>query len=479
MEENFIKAPLRVKLFRDRFPNTPLPPEPVLTRWDSDNSVNDPNYELEKPERKTESKMILKTAVTIFYIRQSRTEYTEIPPSTSITIDTSYKDTYQDKTLQDNLQNVDSTNVEKIVTTTQHESRVIDETGTKKEKKIIKQNSSSLYLSILQFVYEDNSSLVIVLPRLESLFLFTDATSKISVLFFNHKQEAQLIRDTLKFWNLEDFPYEKERKTGAFILKAAKFIAIWYPAIGVITSFSVLLGPLLSGEYVLPLSTYVPAYPPYWLLYVIEDFSFIIVLIGVASFDVLLGTLVLMVVIQWKMLNREVKRILESTAVTDEERYLLKNDIKKCVDHHNFLIDYVERLNGTVWYANIIFIFLSVITYCVEMFVIVKRPIGGDFSTRLTLLIEYTNEFLLFYVIPGQLMTNEGEQTQDFAYSSKWYEHSVDIKKPFLKMVTYISRKPVTVHAGNLIDFNFLCAHTVFKTVFSYYMFLNTISEGP
>ena len=29
----FVKAPLRVQLFKERVPNTPLPPEPVLTRW--------------------------------------------------------------------------------------------------------------------------------------------------------------------------------------------------------------------------------------------------------------------------------------------------------------------------------------------------------------------------------------------------------------------------------------------------------------
>ncbi|XP_072380283.1 odorant receptor 49b-like [Diabrotica undecimpunctata] len=335
----------------------------------------------------------------------------------------------------------------------------------------------SVYLSILQFVYEDNSSLDIILPRMESLFLLANTTSKISTLFFNHKQAVNLIRDTLTFWNLQDYPFEKERKVGAFILKAAKFIAVWYPGIGVLLSFSVFLGPLLSGEHVLPLTTYVPAYPPYWLLYLVEDYTFVIILIGIGGFDVLVGTLVLMVVVQWKMLNREVKRILGSPAETDEDRRQLKKDIKKCVNYHIFLIDYVERLNETLWYSNIIFMFLVNITYCVEIFVLVTRPIGGDFSTRLTLLIQYTNEFILFYVTPGQLMTNEAEQTEEFAYSSNWYEHSVDIKEHFIKMVTYISRRPVSIHAGNLIDFNFRCAQTVYKTAFSYYMFLNTMNK--
>ncbi|XP_072389634.1 uncharacterized protein [Diabrotica undecimpunctata] len=99
----------------------------------------------------------------------------------------------------------------------------------------------------------------------------------------------------------------------------------------------------------------------------------IICLIAIGCFDVLLGTLVIMVVVQWKMLNREVKRVIDSTADTDEERCQLKNDIKNCVNHHNFLIDYVQRLNETVWYSNSIVILLAAVTYCVEIFVIVKR----------------------------------------------------------------------------------------------------------
>ncbi|XP_072380432.1 uncharacterized protein [Diabrotica undecimpunctata] len=101
----------------------------------------------------------------------------------------------------------------------------------------------------------------------------------------------------------------------------------------------------------------------------------------------------------------------------------------------------------------------------------------GDFLERLTYLIEAAYEFFLFYIIPGQLLTNEAEKMEDFVYSSNWYEHSVDIKKPFINMVTCISRRPVTLNAGNLLDFNFRSAHEICRMVFSYYMFLNTMNE--
>ena len=31
----FVKSPSRVKIFKTRAPNTPLPPIPVITRWDT------------------------------------------------------------------------------------------------------------------------------------------------------------------------------------------------------------------------------------------------------------------------------------------------------------------------------------------------------------------------------------------------------------------------------------------------------------
>uniref|UniRef100_A0A6P7FT08 Uncharacterized protein LOC114330730 n=1 Tax=Diabrotica virgifera virgifera TaxID=50390 RepID=A0A6P7FT08_DIAVI len=55
-------------------------------------------------------------------------------------IDTSYQDTNQDKTLQDIL-NVHPTNAEENVTTAQLESPVTDETPMKKGKKRIRQES--------------------------------------------------------------------------------------------------------------------------------------------------------------------------------------------------------------------------------------------------------------------------------------------------------------------------------------------------
>lgn len=32
-EKIFLKAPLRVQFYKEQLPNTPLPPEPVITRW--------------------------------------------------------------------------------------------------------------------------------------------------------------------------------------------------------------------------------------------------------------------------------------------------------------------------------------------------------------------------------------------------------------------------------------------------------------
>ncbi|XP_050503635.1 uncharacterized protein LOC126882700 [Diabrotica virgifera virgifera] len=166
-----------------------------------------------------------------------------------------------------------------------------------------------------------------------------------------------------------------------------------------------------------------------------------------------------------------------STAEKEDERNLLKNEVEKCVNYHNFLINYIKRLNETVWYPNMLLMFWSITAYCVEIFVIAKSPIDGDFFTRVTYLIEDIYDFFLFYVIPGQLLTNEAEKVEKFAYLSNWYEHSVDIKQPFLNMVSCISRRPVTLNAGKLLHFNFKSAQEICKMVFSYYMFLNAVND--
>ncbi|XP_072380284.1 uncharacterized protein [Diabrotica undecimpunctata] len=262
------------------------------------------------------------------------------------------------------------------------------------------------------------------------------------------------------------------------MLKMLKFFAIWYPAVGSVTSFFVLFGPIVFQKRELPLTNFVPDFPPYIFLYILQGYSFLIVYFSIIFFDILFGTLLMMIVIQWKFLNRDIKRVLSSKIETRDDRKLFQREVKKCIDYHIFLIDYVDRINGTMFFSNLFFIAMSVITYCLELFILLTFPPGDDFLIHITLLMGLTNEYLLFYVIPGQLLSIEAENTENSAFSSNWYESSTNLKKPMVNMISNISRKSVNLTAAKLFDFTFENALKSYKLVFSYYMFLKTMNIG-
>ncbi|CAG9830630.1 unnamed protein product [Diabrotica balteata] len=263
-----------------------------------------------------------------------------------------------------------------------------------------------------------------------------EAIIKVTVVFINYKETAVLINETKLFWSIDDFKFEEERSQAQFTLKILKFFAIWYPAVGSVTAFFVLFGPIVFQKRVLPLTNFVPDFPPYIFLYILQGYSFLIVYTSIIFFDILFGTLLMMIVIQWKFLNLDITRVLSSNVETAEDQKLLQREIKKCIDYHIFLID----------------------------------PPGDDFLIHITLLMGLTNEYLLFYVIPGQLLSDEAENTENSAFSSIWYENSTNLKKPMVNMISNISRKSVNLTAAKLFDFTFenaLKAENTEKSAFS------------
>ncbi|CAG9830631.1 unnamed protein product [Diabrotica balteata] len=247
------------------------------------------------------------------------------------------------------------------------------------------------------------------------------AIVKCTVMFVNHDKISSLLNDTLLFWKIDTYPFKKERKVAQFMEKVLKFFLFWYPSLATTTTLLVFLSPLIMHKRILPMSTFVPEYPPYWLLYLTECYAFAVIYIGVVYFDVLIGTLVMMVVIQWKLLNRKIHDVLERPVTNQKEKNLLQADIKTCIDYHNFLLN-----QGAT-----------------------------NLSIRIILMLGYNDEFILFYVLPGQLLTSEAENTEKAVFSCNWYENTTGLKKTVITMISCISRKPVYITAANFLNFSF------------------------
>ncbi|XP_072380267.1 uncharacterized protein [Diabrotica undecimpunctata] len=199
-------------------------------------------------------------------------------------------------------------------------------------------------------------------------------------MFVNHDKISSLLNDTLLFWKIDTYPFKKERKVAQFMEKVLKFFLFWYPGVATANTLLVFLLPLIIHKRILPVSTFVPEYPPYWLLYLIECYGFTVIYIGVVYFDVLIGTLVMMVVIQWKLLNGKIHDVLERPVTNQKEKNLLQADIKTCIDYHNFLLNFVARINGTLYVTFLFYIVVTVLSACADTFIILRGNWGPNWK---------------------------------------------------------------------------------------------------
>nr|UTN00952.1 odorant receptor [Semanotus bifasciatus] len=162
------------------------------------------------------------------------------------------------------------------------------------------------------------------------------------------------------------------------------------------------------------------------------------VVIPCVGTDVLFMTLVTLMKRQFQLLSYSSKMLF---SVTGEEQELRRR-IKKWVDHHNYMLE----------------------------------PSSGDDFKYYSYMFALLIEFVAFYCLPAQGLTDEAEKISYNIWASRWTENSSPSVKTAMKMILTRSQKPVVIKAV-IIDASYQTCLATFKSISSYYMFLQTISE--
>lgn len=152
------------------------------------------------------------------------------------------------------------------------------------------------------------------------------AMNRSKVRYLIHK-----LRDN--FWRIEDVKNDAQRSKYEASLRFLKII--FFTHFGMCVIHTIIFGsrPVVSGNYSFDL--YVPDWIP---KYVMLPYQLTIFPIGlfpsIVGLDLFILNLIILIQVQFKMLNDEVKKIFEVSS----SDYDVVSRIKKCVDHHNFLI---------------------------------------------------------------------------------------------------------------------------------------------
>lgn len=137
------------------------------------------------------------------------------------------------------------------------------------------------------------------------------------------------------FWNIEDVPDDREQKHYKSILKIAKI----FFGIRILVACSWLQKTLRISTT--PLPCYQPKRIPKRLLALLEDSAYITLCTVSISADALIMAMLLMVRIQFEMLNNEIRRIFCRRNIQLHDKEVMDSRVQKWIDHHNLLFQLV------------------------------------------------------------------------------------------------------------------------------------------
>uniref|UniRef100_A0A6P7G9T9 Uncharacterized protein LOC114337402 n=1 Tax=Diabrotica virgifera virgifera TaxID=50390 RepID=A0A6P7G9T9_DIAVI len=121
---------------------------------------------------------------------------------------------------------------------------------------------------------------------------------------------------------------------------------------------------------------------------------------------------------------------------------------------------------------------MFVISNCVNLFIISSGPEVRELVRCILYQFNLANQFILTYVIPAQFLSTETQKTAEIIFDTKWYSTASKDKKLFVWMISSVAKNEVALNAGKIVTINYQFSLKIYRTVFSYYMFLRTLGRN-
>ncbi|CAG9854801.1 unnamed protein product [Phyllotreta striolata] len=328
------------------------------------------------------------------------------------------------------------------------------------------------------FFFEKNLQMLDITETAQALSFCTHSLLKLIWFRRQHKKVIALLTDSERFWKIEELEdaVEKEKLT-----KYVYYLKIGFQYFGLfalVPVLTVLLRPFYQHGVDYPFRGYLLEKDVYrYALIVTEQYGIACMFCAVVGFDSFFTTLIILSTFQWRMLNSELRRVLEMPVRNESDRVTAKNRMRKCINHHNFLLKYVKDINDTMSLGLLLYLGVIVLANCVEFFAISVGLPTNEFLKSITYVNAMTYEFVVFYIIPGQLLGSEASRTEEVIFKSDWLAN-FEMNKPVIMMISSINQKPATVNAFGLIDMCYGSGLRAYKAIISYYMFLRTMNRN-
>ncbi|XP_023309981.1 uncharacterized protein LOC108904024 [Anoplophora glabripennis] len=330
-------------------------------------------------------------------------------------------------------------------------------------------NLSIVILSILLLFIKERVTITDVTDSIETIGLLLHGFLKLTNLFIKRSKISNLLRTMeAHFWKIEDVTDTDARTSHQKFLNSLKNVLKFFTSLCAFLAVLFIIKGFV-GQTVFEI--YLPNWFPLYLSVFYQSFTCVLTIsFPVISTDLFIFTIFMLTSLQFKLLNEEARNIFGKTGECGIDDEVIKARIKKCVDHHIFLKNFVKMLNDT--FSQVLFIYNGdiVLSLCVEMYIVSTQNSFQTAAKAAVYVFTGMFQYTVCYCIAAQAITDEKS-----VYFGNWYEHPEKYIRNATTLMIAVGQRPVTIIALSFIKVNLETCLKTTQTILSYCMFLRTM----
>ncbi|VEN49689.1 unnamed protein product [Callosobruchus maculatus] len=279
------------------------------------------------------------------------------------------------------------------------------------------------------------------------------------------------------FWEPKRDEKGQDKGEIAALNRVIETTAFWYLFVTSCSLTTFLCIPIFSEGEKLIYEAYRPPGVTYFIALGIQAFTgFTHIVYGVFPFDMVFMILVTCTALQFQLLNEELRGLFDSQLNTKEAVAEFKKELKKCIRHYDFLLQYAKTINDEFSVPLAFSLVTMFGCHTVEMYRLAKaQNFGTALRSILFVVAGVLIVFMQCFSIPAQRLTDEASRVGVNTYFSRWYSHPEYVKP--LIIVMSRSHKLVKIVPCGILELNLEKGLAAIRAMVSYSMFLKTVDS--
>ncbi|CAH1995064.1 unnamed protein product [Acanthoscelides obtectus] len=302
----------------------------------------------------------------------------------------------------------------------------------------------SYWMAMFFFVKEDKDFIMFVMS-LENVLCTVHATLYLSCLYIQRPSINQLLTEMRdKFWDISnysdnDLVKAHEESVYRVNVKYVSFCLILF-----YTAVSFYYGRIVTDRKPiganLVFESYLPEGMPFWVLFAWQHIPAVALVSLEVAMDFLICSILSLTAMQYRLLRYELERVFGDYPGKKEGEGVITTRSRRCNDQLTFLLgDSIEHMIKILLYSGFMFF-----------------------------------EFFICFCYPAQDLTAGAEKLANSIYFSDWSEYPNHHREILLLLGK--SQIRVVFTAGGLLEVDLKTGMAALKSVFSYSMFLRTMT---